>query len=462
MSPRFLATGLAGALAVCLVTAAPALAADPPGPVHATGVLSDGVAQWVADIPADWNGTLILYSHGFNPTPNNPARNAPDPQTAAALLARGYALVGSSYERSGWTMDTAANDQLETLAVFSERFGEPDRTLALGTSMGGLVTGQLAERRHTGIDGALATCGLMHGGVDLLNYQLDGAHAIARLLVPDGQSVQLVGFGGSAAAVNVSVQTMLAALTAAQGTPQGRARTALAAALYHLPRWAEGAPEPAPDDYVGQQQAQYQQFITALNFTYPARVLIEDTVGGNPSWNVGVDYRTLLAHADERDQVSTLYRQAGLNLTADLDELSRTAGIAPDRQALRRAYAISELTGELRVPMLSIHTTHDVLAPVQVEEDYAEQVRHAGENALLRQAFVHRLGHCAFTPAELVAAVQALEERVRAGHWTPAAQPRRLDAAAERLNLGGAEFVDPYRPAEWLGDRGGALGGPRF
>ena len=35
-------------------------------------------------------------------------------------------------------------------------------------------------------------------------------------------------------------------------------------------------------------------------------------------------------------------------------------------------------------------------------------------------------------------------------------------AAAEQLNLGGAEFVDPFQPAEWLGDRGGALGGPRF
>ncbi|MFL6141299.1 MAG: alpha/beta hydrolase [Labedaea sp.] len=462
MSPRTLAAGLAGALAVCLVAVTPALAENPPGPVHATGVLSDGVAQWVADVPADWNGTLILYSHGYNPTPNNPARNSPDPQTAAALLARGYALVGSSYERSGWTMDTAVGDQLETLAVFSQRFGRPHRTLALGTSMGGLITGQLAERRHAGIDGALATCGLMEGGVDLLNYQLDGAHAIARLLVPDGRTLQLAGFGGSMAAVNASVQTMLAALAAAQGTPQGRARTALAAALYHLPRWAVGASQPAPDDYAGQEQAQYQQFITALNFTYPARVDIENTVGGNPSWNIGVDYRALLPHADERKQVMALYRQAGLDLAADLDTLSRTAHIAPEPRALHRAAAISELTGELRVPVLSIHTTHDVLAPVQVEEDYAEQIRHAGENALLRQAFVHRLGHCAFTPAELVASVQALEERVRAGHWTQAVQPRRLDAAAEQLNLGGAEFVDPYQPAEWLGDRGGALGGPRF
>ena len=58
--------------------------------------------------------------------------------------------------------------------------------------------------------------------------------------------------------------------------------------------------------------------------------------------------------------------------------------------------------------------------------------------------------------------MHAVEERVAAGHWTHAAKPAGLDAAAERLGLGGAEFVHRYRPAEWLGDRGGALGGPRF
>ena len=463
MSPRSLVTGLACALAVSVV-AAPSAAADP-GPVHVEQTLPGEATVWEADVPANWNGTVILYSHGYRPSfagiPQTP-QNAPDEETARALLAEGYALVGSSYERSGWTLDTAAEDQLQTLAAFGERFGEPQRVLALGTSMGGLVTGQLAERTGTGIDGALATCGLMHGGVDLLNYQLDGAHAIAQLLVPDGQAVQLAGYGGDFAAVGTTVDTLVAAVEAAQATPEGRARIALAAALYHLPRWAEGQPEPEPRDHVAQEAAQYEQLLTALAFTYPARVDVENTVGGNPSWNVGVDYRALLGAADERQQVAALYREAGLDLQADLAELTRTADVAPDPAALERAEATSELTGELQVPVLSIHTTADVLAPVQVQEEYRETVRRAGEHQLLRQAFVDRLGHCAFTPAELVAAVHALDERVELGRWTGSASPRGLDAAAERLGLGAAEFLSSYRPAEWLGDRGGALGGPRY
>ena len=465
MSPRAVVPCLAAALAISFAAVSPAAADEPSGPRHVEGTVDDGATAWVADVPADWNGTVLLYSHGYRPSfagiPQT-AQDAPDDATRQALLDRGYALVGSSFERSGWTLDTAAEDQLQTLDAFRAAVGDPARVLAVGTSMGGLVTAQLAERPGAPIDGAVPTCGLVHGGVDLLNYQLDGAHAIAQLLVPAGTPVRLADYGGDLAAVNAAAATLTDAVVAAQDDPAGRARIALAAALYHLPRWAEGRPEPAPRDHQAQVDAQVAQFTSALAFTYPARVDVETTVGGNPSWNAGVDYRTLLRHADERAEVTALYRAAGLDLDADLARLTATASVTPDPAALRTARATSELTGRLQVPVLSLHTTHDVLAPVQVEEEYAETVRQAGEGRLLRQAFVHRLGHCAFTPAELVATVQALDRRVATGHWGSAADPRQLDAAAEQLDLGGSEILPRYRPAEWLGDRGGFLGGPRY
>ena len=64
---------------------------------HFTGTLPNG-ASWVADVPSSWNGILVLYSHGFGPP--LPA-NAPDAGTRDALLARGYALAGSSYDPAG-------------------------------------------------------------------------------------------------------------------------------------------------------------------------------------------------------------------------------------------------------------------------------------------------------------------------------------------------------------------------
>ena len=50
---------------------------------------------------------------------------------------------------------------------------------------------------------------------------------------------------------------------------------------------------------------------------------------------------------------------------------------------------------------------------------------------MLRQTFIHRAGHCAFTEAETVAALQVLLERLDTGQWDESAlQPAALNAAA--------------------------------
>jgi hypothetical protein len=42
--------------------------------------LANGTA-WIAEYPQSWNGTLLLYSHGFGPLT---AADAPDQNTQAA------------------------------------------------------------------------------------------------------------------------------------------------------------------------------------------------------------------------------------------------------------------------------------------------------------------------------------------------------------------------------------------
>src|SRR5690348_7259232 len=87
--PRFLAA-VAAVAAVLALAAVPAAQAS--GSTSYSGSTSDG-GSWVADVPSQWNGTVILYSHGFGPVQ---AADAPDPTTQQALLKMGYALVGSS------------------------------------------------------------------------------------------------------------------------------------------------------------------------------------------------------------------------------------------------------------------------------------------------------------------------------------------------------------------------------
>ena len=442
--------------AAALVLGLPAAAgAQPAPPTRYEGTLPDG-ATWIADVPPEWNGTLLIYSHGYIPGPANPPRNSPNEATADALLAWGYALAGSSYSRAGWALATAADDQLATLAEVQRLIGRPEHVIAFGTSMGGLVTGQLAERAGDRIDGALATCGLMVGGIDLHNAQLDGLHALAQLLLPE-RPVKLVRFASFTEAV-ATVSQLRAAVDQAQLTPQGRARIALAAAYFHLPSWFPGLPKPAERDYQAQEFGQYRSMQDNSLFASPlfryetGRFDVEQSSGGNPSWNVGVDYGRLLAQSVNVEQMRSLYRQAGLDLRADLDLLNGTADVAPDLAAVQWMSRTSTLSGGLEMPVLTIHTTNDALAPVQFEQEYGEDVRQATANHLLRRAYVDHPGHCAFTVAELVAGVETIRTRIERGHWADLATAGSLQALAGSLALGDAAFVR-FRPGEFGGDR---------
>jgi hypothetical protein len=90
--------------------------------------------------------------------------------------------------------------------------------------------------------------------------------------------------------------------------------------------------------------------------------------------------------------------------------------------------------GEIRVPVLSMHTEGDGLVVPQNESAYQQVVARDGNAGLLRQTFVSRAGHCAFTPAETVSVIKVLLNRLSTGHWDGAAlQPAALNASAAAL-----------------------------
>ena len=451
---------LAGAAALAFAGAAPAQGATPPVSGHFTGTLADGTS-WIADVPANWNGTLLLYSHGFGPLT---AADAPDPVTQAALLARGYALAGSSYDPSGseWALDTAVSDQFGTLQAVEHTVlpGRPSQVLAFGTSMGGLVSALEAQGGAGRINGALTTCGIVAGGINLNEFQLDGEYAMAQLLL-SGQNVQLVNFGGpdGASQAAATAATLTTAAAQAQQTAGGRARLALALAFLNAAPWDPSATVPTPSsDPAAQEAAQYDLEFTGafsiLDFIELGRASIDQADGGSANWNAGVNYAAVLAKSPFRHEVQSLYQAAGLNLGADLADLTRNTDITADPAAVRSLEQTSVPTGQLSVPELDLHTIGDNLVPVQMENFYARQVRAAGDSGLLRQAFVDSFGHCNFSPAEFVAGVLALGHRVTTGHWDQAANPSTLNQVAASLDLGPAQFAEDYYPGPLTGATG--------
>ncbi|MFD7326422.1 alpha/beta hydrolase family protein [Streptomyces sp. NPDC059875] len=435
------------AVALCALTTPPAHAAQAAMDTHVEGRLPSGAA-YLMDVPGAWNGTVLLYSHGYRAAGwPNPAQNAPSPETRDRLLAQGYALIGSSYATNGWAVTDAVPDQLATLDLFTERFGTARRTLAWGTSYGGLVTTRLAERHADRLDGSLSMCGLLQGGVANWNSTLDPVFALKTLLAR-GDDIRLTGFADQTAARNAS-HALTAKVTAAQQTPEGRARIALAAALHGIPGHNDPSQqEPGPTDWDAQQANQYTAVQGLLQLpAFSWRQEAESRAGGNPSWNTGVDYTRMLARSPQSKEVTELYKKAGLSLRGDLTALDRAPRISADPGAVGWMRRTSTLTGRLTDPQLTLHTTGDALIPVQAESAYRRTVTAAGTGHLLAQTYVDGPGHCTFTTGEMLAALRALEHRLTTGHWHTS--PATLNAWSHKEDPTTDPRYTRYNPYEY-------------
>src|ERR1044071_7283341 len=68
-------------------------------------------------VPEVWNGTLLIFAHGYRDKADHPGeidnRNAdvaPNAALEGPLLAQGYALAGSAYKDNGWSVGDAIKD----------------------------------------------------------------------------------------------------------------------------------------------------------------------------------------------------------------------------------------------------------------------------------------------------------------------------------------------------------------
>jgi pimeloyl-ACP methyl ester carboxylesterase len=402
-----------------------------------SGTLPDG-ATYLIETPSPWNGTLLLYSHGYvTPGSPNPAQDVGDPVTRAFLLTNGFALAGSSYAHTGWAIQEALVDQNGVLDVFHALFGKPKRTIAWGHSLGGIITAGLIQRNPQRFDAALPMCGVLSGGVATWNQALDGAFAFKTLF----------NFGGLLEVVNIAnplpnLALAESLLSQAQATPEGRARLALAAALGDTPGWFDPAsPEPAANDFAAREVNQFLWFQNVdFPFIFALRAELEFRAGGNPSWNTAVNYFDQFENSVNKDEVRALYKLAGLNLEDDLATLNHAARISANPTSVEYLEQNIIFDGDIGIPVLTLHTTGDGLVVNQNETAYRNTVREADEERSLRQIFVHRAGHCTFTPAETVVALEKLIARLDSGRWPDL---HAVDLNTEASTLGPLNVAPP-------------------
>jgi pimeloyl-ACP methyl ester carboxylesterase len=384
-------------------------------PLVLTGTLHG--AEYEIQVPANWNGTLLVYARGYHYYLPEDASASPEfnPAFESAFLAAGYALAGSAYRTGGWAVSEGIQDTRRLVQFFRQKVGKPEHVILYGVSMGGLIAAKSIEK-HPGVyDGAVPICGTMAGTAE--HWESNTAVALA----------YAVAFGwpaewGTLEDVRDDVlyweenghQIILDQLA----DPENFGR-------FEFIRLVAGLP--AKDFYPGP----WMNVLNLMEFLTQGRAELEARAGGNVFHNVGHVYT--LTEAEKANL-------AALNVDADalLEEMNdrTTLEADPKAQSYMRRYA--ELRGHIKGPVVTIHTAYDTIVPVQQESAYRNKVEAAGQGELLVQVYTDGVGHCWITPPQYLAAFAAME------HWLETGE--RPDDLVTFFPEG---FVHDFEPAPW-------------
>ena len=397
--------------------------------IACTGELNG--AKYEIVLPKKWNGTLLLYSHGFRQAQPSPpdfeavdttAEPAPgwpvNKDVGQSLLEQGYALAGSAYATNGWAVADGVKADEDLHAFFVQQVGAPDRTLAWGDSLGGLITTVLSEKHPDWVAGSAPLCGVVGGPNLNLDLALDEAFAIKALIYP---GLKLTGYASADEAIANWEAAAKAIKAAGSDVTKGVPKILMIAALVDSPGQSQ---DQDGSSITSKVIADAEASRTALGYGTFGRYDIEQRVGGNPSQNSGVDYSPRVSGA-ERALIEAISPGA---TDAMLAQLAAAPRITADAAARDKFAATGTPTGAISRPMITMHTAADPLVLVQNEQVYQTEVRAKNGAGDLIQLYTvapasypakpgapYGAGHCNFTAQSRIAVVDLLDNWVRNG-----------------------------------------------
>jgi len=374
-------------------------------------------AGYRIEVPANWNGRLVMWAHGFRGTgleltvDNHPLR--------PFLVANGYAWAASSYSKNDYDPAQGAKDTHALTTFFNGQVARPTRTYITGASMGGHVTGIVAEQWPNSYDGAMPVCGVL-GDYELFDFFLD-FNVAAQTLSGVGKTFP---FGAD------FLGTTVPATKAGLGPAFPFVLNANGQNFKSLVQLRSGGVRPLFDQ----------------------GWLFWNAVAGDFLFGLGVGNGTLPRAPGFALQNSDVVYQFDTNpaLSAAENLFNQSVQRVVAQPQARRNNGIANVpptTGDLRIPMLTLHTLGDLFVPFHMEQVYARRVAATGSSHNLVQRATRDYGHCAFTGPELVTTFVDLVTWVEAG--VKPAGDAVLDAAAVAHPDFGCTFTDKVSPRQW-------------
>jgi hypothetical protein len=357
-------------------------------------------------VPEVWNGTLLIFAHGYRDKADHPGeidnRNAdvaPNALLEAPLLAQGYALAGSAYKDNGWAVGDAILDVKNLAVFFRENVAQPQRTIIVAASLGTFVGFKSMEQFGGIYDGALCLCGVGAGATRLwdsgvpLYLGYDVVFGIPPSWGTVGEVRNDIDFDTEVLAKlapelsNIANFPKFEFLRLVAKNP-GRGIT----------------PPPPPAFFPGWA-------VTDFFFITEARAELQRRAGGPIVQNLDQHYELTAA---EKAYL------AGIGLPtpvvdAWLAQMNARRNIEAEQSARNYVRNNTEFNGKIRNPILTMHTIIDPLLVVANESAYAETNASAGKEELLFQTFTTGVGHCNFTPTQVLTAIGSIDLWVRTG-----------------------------------------------
>jgi len=392
---------LVSLLSVTLIDRPPVAKA---APLELSGELNG--APYRIRVPEVWNGTLLIFAHGYRDKADHPGeidnRNAdiaPNAALEAPLLAQGYALAGSAYKDNGWAISDAILDVKDLAVFFRENVAKPQRTILVAASLGTFVGYKSMEQFGGIYDGALCLCSAGAGATRLWDsgVPLYLAYDVVFGIPPSWGTVGEVRN-------DIDFDTEVLAKLAPELSNIANFPKFEFIRLVAKNPGRGITPPPPPAFFPGWA-------LTDFFFFTEARAELQRRAGGPIVQNLDQHYELTAA---EKAYL------AGIGLPtpvvdAWLAQMNARTDIEAKQSARNYVRNNTDFNGKIRNPVLTMHTIIDQLLVVANESAYAELNASAGKEELLFQTYTTGVGHCNLTGPQVLTAIGAIDTWVRTG-----------------------------------------------
>ena len=403
-----------------------------------TGIANDGAAYRI-EVPPDWNGTLVMFAHGFRGTGNTVWVD--DPQLRQYFVDHGFAWAASSYALNGYDPGDGVVDTHDLLQAFPAVTGgmHAKQVIMSGLSMGGEITVAEIEAYKGQFAGAMPYCGVLAGN-DLFDYYL-GANVTAAALTGTTISYPTTLAAGQAyaPAYQAAVQSELPALGITPNPATG-GQTFTTDLTSTGSLWADTVEQLSGGTRPGFQSAldYWDGFgfapLTHIPFLFGLYPGLSGGTLGFANGSVAGNEHTFYTFSD--NPFSMLLQELTLN-----SEVLRTPVTATSSADPLSSAELPIIQGDPGIPVLSIHGIGDLFVPLSMDQRYDELMVAHGQGDLFVDRAIREVTHCGYTTNELAAGFSALVSWINTGAHP--AGDNILDPRQVASPLFGCRFTDP-------------------